>query len=382
MAEPRKQLAGEVTDQPTQQLLEQSRADYGKLTPKNFYTVGGKNIPDSRAKQFLANEERICTQVIQNGIDDTHAWAIVRGWRADDPSFIKEDVCTILFSVEYRSIIWNYFAHGCGNPKHKESGCPAQKNMETKSFIVENGAPVLTDPQCVIRAMADFVRIQKFGDRICVTKAEGRIHDKLLRGEWREPEEIETERRDVQDAASGRDVSGGAETGAKEAEKKETTQKKTEQTVEKKAEPAEKKADQATTAAAQAKPSEATQAKQAEVVPGKEEKTPLPPAGATDAAVDNRREMKTSDRVKELARAAHLSDPDIINLVKKCFDVKELAHIEKLKVKAFVCAVEQLQDTNLEQFNKFVRGEADLQIGQLVMSTMEAEYKAMTEKGA
>ena len=165
------------------------------ITAANFYEISrnGKKtlVPDARALQHLANNQGgITTQIMEFGIDETKAWARVRGWFVDSPEHYKEDVCSINFKVEFASLVWDRFAHGCGI--HKQQGyCPVERD-DAKNVILKGGVPSLTDSRCAVDVVRQINRIARFGDRICVTKAEGRIHEKLLNVEWREPEEIES----------------------------------------------------------------------------------------------------------------------------------------------------------------------------------------------
>lgn len=393
MAEPRKQLAGEV-DPAAADLLKRTAEQYSTITPKNFYTVGGKTIPDARAKQFIANQQGgITTEVIEYGMDDERAFAKVRGWRVSTPEHYKEDVCTIFFSSAYQNLVWNQFVKGC--PRHRQGGCPAQKKDE--AVILVNNAPVFIDSRCMLNVISELTRLQTFGDRVCVTKAEGRVHDKLLNGEWREPEEIEAERTDIEAAARGMEVHQGAarptsaanENAAQtssakeekaatqatdESKKADSEKAKAAETAKPAATQKKKTAAPVETKAAETKP--AADVKQAEVVQGKEEPTPKPPAAEDAQTEAPAKPRKNGERAEALARRAKVSNHLFAQFMARCLDVREFKDAERSKIVALLTALESYSEVSSdEDFTKFVKGEADLKVHQAVQAIMEEELK-------
>jgi hypothetical protein len=125
-------------------------------------------------------------------MDNKHAWAHVQAWKKNDPTLVKEDKVTIVFSMEFQSYVWNYVKDGC---KRHKGGCPVVR--ENGKVIFDEGTPILEDQTDQLDLRLLLNRKMRFAERECITKAEGRLHKKLLNMEWREPEEIENEATDV-----------------------------------------------------------------------------------------------------------------------------------------------------------------------------------------
>jgi hypothetical protein len=108
------------------------------------------------------------------------------------PEMVKEDKVTIVYSIEFKNLLWDLVDKGCA--RHK-NGCPLLK--DGLQLVFQDNAPVLSDPTCQLGLMRQLNRKMKFAERECVTKAEARMHKKFLNFEWRDDEEIVNEAAEV-----------------------------------------------------------------------------------------------------------------------------------------------------------------------------------------
>lgn len=200
MSPEQKQLPGKT--EPTKlALADRVEQELQELTDRNFYIVpdgrgGNRAEPDAKALQYYANKRGgIATQIVDAGVDAEKAWARVKAWLVEEPKMVKEDQVTILFEAEFGRLIWDRVDKGC--PNHK-AGCPILKESNGQ-VIIRNNHPILENSGDQLAVLRQLHRIIAFADRTCITKAEARLHKKLLSFEWREPDEIEHE---TQEAAS------------------------------------------------------------------------------------------------------------------------------------------------------------------------------------
>jgi len=190
--------ASKADEKKTLTLVEQMEKELSEITSANFYEVpargGGKRMePDSKALQYYANKAGgIATKVLESSVNMTQATAKVQAWLRKDPSMVKEDVVTIVFDMEFQSYVWDRVAKGC---KRHQNGCPLVK--KDGKAVIQDGIPVLEDIVDIMELKQLMNRKMRFAERECITKAEGRLHKKLLSMEFRDPEEIDGEARDV-----------------------------------------------------------------------------------------------------------------------------------------------------------------------------------------
>ena len=222
MAENKKQLPAPKTETKSLTLVEQMEKELSEITSANFYEVpargGGKRMePDAKALQYYANKAGgIATKVLESSVNMTQATAKVQAWLKIDPAMVKEDVVTIVFEMEFQSYVWDYVSKGC---KRHQNGCPIKKTSEGKA-IIQDGIPVLDDIIDIMELKKLMNRKMRFAERECITKAEKRLHTKLLSMEFRDPEEIESEAKDVALLSDNAPLpSGGAAQPAQEPKK-------------------------------------------------------------------------------------------------------------------------------------------------------------------
>lgn len=185
-------------------IADQVEKELQELTQANFYPIplkgGGQRLePDARALQHFANKAGgFCTKILESGMDEEKAWALVQMWPQGKPAMVKEDKVTIVYAIEFQNLVWDRVDKGC--QRHK-AGCPLVRD-EKGQVIFMDSAPVLVEPACQMELRRQLNRKMKFAERECVTKAEGRLHKKFLNFEWRDEDEILNEAAEVAIVAS------------------------------------------------------------------------------------------------------------------------------------------------------------------------------------
>jgi hypothetical protein len=199
-------LPGPKTEAPKQlTIADQVEKELTELTEGNFYMIPGRNgsqrrEPDARALQFYANKRGgFCSKILDSGMDEQKAWALLQMWPQDKPQMVKEDKVTIVYAIEFQNLVWDRVDKGC--ERHKV-GCPLAKD-EKGQLIFQDQTPVLSDPLCQLGLRRQLNRKMKFAERECVTKAEARLHKKFLSFEWRDEEEIINEAAEIAAVAAG-----------------------------------------------------------------------------------------------------------------------------------------------------------------------------------
>lgn len=213
MAENKKQLPPAKTTSiekatPSQPaIVDQIGKELQSITEANFYTIPGGNNrpdrkePDARALQHYANKiGGISTKILDSGMTTERAWAKLQAWTKENPDVVKEDVVTLVWEIEFQSLLWDRVSKGCG--RHR-NGCPVVRDQNNR-VVFDNGVPILEDSGDTLDLRRQLNRKMKFGERECITKAEARLHKKLLNFEWREEEEIEGEASEVASVADSK----------------------------------------------------------------------------------------------------------------------------------------------------------------------------------
>jgi hypothetical protein len=192
-----------ITDQDFYEIERYDRASNGYIKVKK---------PNARALQFEANNSGmggIATEIVESGIDEVHAWARVKGWPVNTPTFVKEDQVTIVWDLEVQQLLFDRIDKGC--QLHK-AGCPLLLDANNQPILGEKtGLPILKDSREQMAIIKQVLRTKRFGDRTCITKAEARLHEKFLNIEWRDSEEIEHEASEIAIVADARKAEKPAE---------------------------------------------------------------------------------------------------------------------------------------------------------------------------
>jgi len=316
-------------------LVDKIGQELQSISEANFYSVptrggGTRTEPDARALQHYANKNGgIATQIVDAGIDDKHAWARIRGWLIGSPDGPKEDQVTILFSAEMDRLIWDKVDKGC--QRHKNVGCPVLR--QDNKVVFKNNAPILSDPLCMMDLVRQMNRIVAFGDRTCITKAEARLHKKLLNFEWREEEEIEHERAEAATIGESHRLPASAIADASKAPQQPPAAPQTAQR------PAETKAP-----APKAEPPKAP-AKAAAPAPGPmaAPKAEIPPAGQP---AEETKPMTRTKRLEAISNATHCSSTNLTvflcrHLGASDSSVAELKKLGAQKIDATIIALEE-----------------------------------------
>ncbi|NKE72878.1 hypothetical protein [Candidatus Manganitrophus noduliformans] len=187
-------MGSEVVQINPSELLKQET----EITDRDFYEVYDprirrkKKVPSARVYNNWAKEAGIKTKILDAGCDSEKAWAHVKGWLGEEanPLLQREARVTILWKIEFESLVWDAIA---------------DREKKKPYTVGPDGYPVLTNPADQLALIRQLSRIKRFGERTAVTKAEAIVEKKLLGVEYREPEEIRHEKREVQAVSETQD---------------------------------------------------------------------------------------------------------------------------------------------------------------------------------
>lgn len=178
------------------------------LQTGDFYTVGGKTVPNARALQWLANRKNIKTRIMEVQSTKDYCRATVSGWIGNSPTpetnhNYKEATCEMIFEVEIaEKVLEMIYKENQYREKYRK-----EPLIEGKDWVIGgNGLPMFTNEKMQSKMMREILRMRKFALRTVVTKAERIIHSKLADVEWREEDEMQDEVHEVE-LVSGKKIS-------------------------------------------------------------------------------------------------------------------------------------------------------------------------------
>lgn len=167
------------------------------LSQKDFYKVAGKTVPSARALQWLANRKNIKTRVVDIQSTSDYCRATVGGWIGNNPipeanQIYKEATVEMMFDVEMAEKMLDIIRkHNRDNPNNKlERG----KDWD----VDKDGRPYFINQKYQDKMMREMLRLRKFALRTVITKAERIIHSKLADVEWRDEDEMDDEKHEVE----------------------------------------------------------------------------------------------------------------------------------------------------------------------------------------
>jgi hypothetical protein len=196
------------------------RAKMTAVGKKDFYKVGRAQgdggqwedvlAPNARVLQKWSNEsdKPISTKIVHGMTTDEGCSVTVRGWIGDEatPIVVKEETVSMHWAHELEWLLAEAVKNGITLEK-KVNGQWQKQQIQPAFDLVGPDACgvhriVLRDPEHQLHVLAQWYRTRRFGERVCTTKAESRIHRKLLSGEWRDEEEIQHEENEMKAVAS------------------------------------------------------------------------------------------------------------------------------------------------------------------------------------
>jgi hypothetical protein len=144
----------------------------------------------------------------------------VRGWIGDEatPVVIKEETVSLHWGSELEFLLAEAVQHGItiegkvNGQWQKQLVMPEYDLTAPDAFGIHR--ILLRHPAHQLHVLAQWYRTKRFGERVCTTKAESRIHRKLLSGEWRDAEEIEHEAQEMGLVAEENGGHGSAESAS------------------------------------------------------------------------------------------------------------------------------------------------------------------------
>jgi hypothetical protein len=205
---------GEVAPARPAQVLDLEAAIRSKMTAvsrKDFYKVGWSKeegdvlAPSARILQKWSNESEapISTRIIRSETTPEGCSVTVRGWIGDEthPKVVKEESMSMNWAHELEWLLAEAVAKGIRlDPYSSVVTKPPFDLTDPDQFGVSR--IVLRDPTHQLHVLTQWYRCKRFGERVCITKLESRIHKKLLSGEWRDEEEIDHEKQEIEAVAA------------------------------------------------------------------------------------------------------------------------------------------------------------------------------------
>jgi hypothetical protein len=195
------------------------RSKMTAVSRKDFYKVGWSRdegdilAPSARVLQKWSNDRDlpVSTRIIRSETTDTGCSVTVRGWIGDEakPLVVKEETVSMHWAHELEWLLAEAVKNGItieetvNGQWQRKLVMPGFDLVETPSGIHHI---VLRDPKHQLHVLAQWYRTRRFGERVCTTKAESRIHRKLLSGEWRDEEEIQHEAEEMRAVASAQGI--------------------------------------------------------------------------------------------------------------------------------------------------------------------------------
>ena len=166
--------------------------------------------PNARVLQKWSNEsdKPISTKIVHGMTTDAGCSVTVRGWIGDEatPLVVKEETVSMHWAHELDWLLADAVKNGI-TVEQQVNGQWQKQAIQPAFDLVGPDAGgvhriVLRDPAHQLHVLAQWYRTRRFGERVCTTKAESRIHRKLLSGEWRDAEELEHEADEIRAVAS------------------------------------------------------------------------------------------------------------------------------------------------------------------------------------
>lgn len=153
------------------------------------YRVGGKEQPDAWRIQEEANEAKISTEVVRTEQTDTYSEVTVRAY--DKDRWYTEATVRHTFKTIAREHLFGYLEKQIEGTLDE----PIFQDINRPFDPVTND-PVLT-PQGTLMFLKFMTRTQNFAIRDAETKAMARAQRKVLNYDWRETDEIESEKNEI-----------------------------------------------------------------------------------------------------------------------------------------------------------------------------------------
>lgn len=348
-------------------IVEQIGLELQSISEANFYTIPGgggrpdRKEPDARALQHYANKVGgISTKILDSGMNTERAWAKLQAWTKDNPEVVKEDVVTLVWEIEFQSLLWDRVSRGCG--RHK-SGCPVSRDQNNR-VIFDNGVPILDDSGDTLDLRRQLNRKMKFGERECITKAEARLHKKLLNFEWREEEEIEGETSEVASVTDSK--KGEAPIRTEPAKQAQPAAAEAPKPAEAKEKPAQQQSPQQQELLKEA----ANPPAEPKEKPTGPPKAQIPPSPFEKAQTAPQAPKKRSERLKDISDATRCSQENIMKYMARVLGVdsadqiKEKKKVEEIDacIKATEDAIKKFGPARVADFIRYDRPEVDTEV--------------------
>lgn len=182
----------------TKQLKDKDVKDIVNHINGDFFNVGGgKRIPDSRVVQSLANQAKIKTETINIKQNSEEATVTVRAVAPNGASI--DASVTHNFEVVMQDKIMSMLSSNQSSKLFIDINNP---------FIMDNSGNITPNLTLIgqKKIVKDMIQFKKFAVRDAETKADNRAQKKILNQEWREEDEIKSEKEEVEMVNKGKKV--------------------------------------------------------------------------------------------------------------------------------------------------------------------------------
>jgi len=171
---------------------------FKQITNKDFYTQGGiKKIPSAKVINYWAKAEGISTETLEMMKNDDFVIAKVRAWIGKKLDPIMEETSSIIYNLkqEYERKLTEYIQKNIKDEKITN---------EDFTFVELNGVyhPRLNEPAKHIEFWVEWQRFLTFSERDAESKARRRAQLALLGVEYRDEEEIKSEKAEMESVSS------------------------------------------------------------------------------------------------------------------------------------------------------------------------------------
>lgn len=156
-------------------------------------------------------DDQVGIEILDVGKNKTQAWAHVAAYFGPKANPRIRSECKVIFDFDMMSqkLIWDAIDKGVYLWRKNEDGKPYKAQMAVDYALSSDGIPVPSDPDVRNHLIRLFLQKKMFAERDAETHARERAQRQLLAEEWREREEAESEREEIEATANAKNAERG-----------------------------------------------------------------------------------------------------------------------------------------------------------------------------
>jgi len=158
----------------------------------SFYKAGNKKVPDARRVQKDTNKRNISIEILQTEQTEEYAEVIVRAWLPGNSQY-TDGVVHHQFNVIRKLKALEYLEKQVSGKDIFFRGSPILMFEDLSQPFNKNGDPILTGVG-YLKLLTEMARFENFAIRDATTKASRIAQLKLLNREWRDKDEVQSEK--------------------------------------------------------------------------------------------------------------------------------------------------------------------------------------------